>query len=137
MKPSRRQFVALTASALARGQGRPTAALKIVRTGGHPDDPESGCGGTLARYAALGHAVTILYLTRGEAGISGKSHDEAAAIRSAECETSCKILGAKSVFAGQIDGATVVDAKAVESFSRLLSAGRPDVVLRNGPSTLT
>src|SRR5258705_8443710 len=99
-----------------------TANLKVVCVGAHPDDPEAGCGGTLARYAALGHAVTILYLTRGEAGISGKSHDEAAAIRSAECETSCKILGAKPVFAGQIDGATVVDAKAVESFGRLLSA---------------
>ena len=65
------------------------------------------------------------------------SYSRVAEIRSAECEASCKILGAKPVFAGQIDGATVVDAKAVESFSRLLSAGRPDVVLRNGPSTLT
>jgi len=118
---------------LAYGQTRQTASLKIVCTGGHPDDPESGCGGTLARYAALGHAVAIVYLTRGEAGVPGKSHDEAAAIRSAECETSCKILGAKPVFVGQIDGATVVDAKAVESFGRLLSAERPDVVLTQWP----
>src|SRR5882757_6678862 len=85
---------------------------KIVCVGGHPDDPESGCGGTLARYTALGHTVTIIYLTRGEAGIQGKSHDEAATIRSAECEAACKILGAKPVFAGQIDGATIVDSKA-------------------------
>ena len=133
MKPSRRQFLALTVPALAKGQTRSTAALKIVCAGGHPDDPESGCGGTLARYAALGHAVTIIYLTRGEAGIPGKSHDEAAAIRSAECETSCKILGAKPAFVGQIDGATMVDAKAVESFSRLLSAERPDVVFTQWP----
>ena len=60
---------------------------------------------------ALGHTVTIVYLTRGEAGVPGKSHDEAAAIRTAECEASCKILGAKPIFAGQIDGATVVDAQ--------------------------
>ncbi|HEX7977619.1 MAG TPA: PIG-L family deacetylase, partial [Gemmatimonadaceae bacterium] len=40
--------------------------LSVVCVGGHPDDPESGCGGTLARYAAAGHAVTIIYLTRGE-----------------------------------------------------------------------
>jgi LmbE family N-acetylglucosaminyl deacetylase len=133
MKPSRRQVLALTAPVLANAQARQTASLKIVCTGGHPDDPESGCGGTLARYAALGHAVSIIYLTRGEAGVPGKSHDEAAAIRSAECETSCKILGAKPVFAGQIDGATVVDAKAVESFGRLLSAERPDVVFTQWP----
>lgn len=62
----------------------PTRAprLKVLVVGGHPDDPESGCGGTIARYAEAGHAVTVLYLTRGEAGIDGKSHDEAARIRS-------------------------------------------------------
>src|SRR6266481_4836601 len=58
--------------------------LRIVCVGAHPDDPESGCGGTLARYASAGHAVTIVYLTRGERGIAGKSFDEAARIRSAE-----------------------------------------------------
>src|SRR5712691_2625172 len=55
-------------------------ALKIVCIGGHPDDPESGCAGTLARYAEAGHNVTVIYLTRGERGISGKSNEEAAAI---------------------------------------------------------
>ena len=133
MKLSRRQILALAPAALAYGQARPTASLKVVCVGGHPDDPESGCGGTLARYSAVGHAVTIIYLTRGEAGIAGKSHEEAAAIRSAECEASCKILGVKPVFAGQIDGATVVDAKAAESLNRILLAERPDVVLTQWP----
>ena len=27
--------------------------LKVVCIGGHPDDPESGCAGTLVRYAEL------------------------------------------------------------------------------------
>ena len=63
------------------------AALKIVCVGGHPDDPESGRGGTLARYAEAGNRVAIIYLTRGEAGIRDKSHDEAAAIRTAECRS--------------------------------------------------
>jgi LmbE family N-acetylglucosaminyl deacetylase len=115
------------------GQAPQSRGLKIVCVGGHPDDPESGCGGTLARYAALGHAVTVIYLTRGEAGIPGKSHDEAGAIRSAECGAACRILGAKPVFAGQTDGATVVDGKAAESLHRLLSAERPDVVFTQWP----
>ena len=130
---SRRQALSLAIPAVVAGQTAPNRSLKIVCVGGHPDDPESGCGGTLARYSALGHAVTVVYLTRGEAGIAGKSHDEAAAIRSAECVAACKILGAKPVFAGQIDGATVVDAKAAESFSRLLSAERPNVVFTQWP----
>ena len=133
MSSSRRQFLALTIPALAAGQAPPNRGLKIVCVGGHPDDPESGCGGTLSRYASLGHAVTVIYLTRGEAGIPGKSHDEAAAIRSAECAAACKILGARPVFGGQIDGATLVDANAAESFGRLLSAERPNVVFTQWP----
>src|SRR5438445_10449264 len=80
--------------------------LSVVCVGGHPDDPESGCGGTLARYSESGHRVTIVYLTRGERGIPGKSLDEAAAIRTAEAREACRILGSKPIFAGQIDGAT-------------------------------
>jgi hypothetical protein len=48
---SRRQFLALTIPALAVGQGPQNRGLKMVCVGGHPDDPESGCGGTLFRYA--------------------------------------------------------------------------------------
>ena len=130
---SRRQFFAVTIPALAVGQEPANRGLRVACVGGHPDDPESGCGGTLARYAALGHTVTVIYLTRGEAGISGKPHDEAAAIRSAECIAASKILGAKPVFAGQVDGATTVDAKAAESFAAVLSAERPNVVFTQWP----
>jgi LmbE family N-acetylglucosaminyl deacetylase len=133
MKLSRRHALGLTLPALAAGQAPADRGLKILCVGGHPDDPESGCGGTLARYASAGHPVTIVYLTRGEAGIPGKPHEEAAAIRSAECEAACKILGARPVFAGQIDGATVVDAKAADSFGRIIAAERPDAVFTQWP----
>src|SRR6059036_3660003 len=109
------------------------ASLKIVCVGAHPDDPESGCGGTLARYSSLGHAVTIVYLTRGERGISGKSLDEAAKIRSAECEAACKIIGPKPVFFGQIDGATKVTQAQVDAMTRVLAAAKPDVVFTHWP----
>ncbi len=45
---------------------------KIVCVGAHPDDPESGCGGTLALLANAGHEVTVIYVTSGERGIKGK-----------------------------------------------------------------
>src|SRR5580698_1425305 len=79
---------------IGRKTGRQTGR-KIVCVGGHPDDPESGCGGTLAKFVKAGHVVTIVYLTRGEAGIPGKSNDEAAKIRTHEAEEACKILQAK------------------------------------------
>ncbi len=132
MRPSRREILSLPLAGVAAGQS-PGRRIKIVCAGGHPDDPESGCGGTLARYAALGHSVTIVYLTRGEAGIPGKSHAEAAAIRSAEAEAACKILGAKPIFAGQIDGATVVDKNAAESFGRIISTENPDLLFTQWP----
>jgi LmbE family N-acetylglucosaminyl deacetylase len=108
-------------------------ALKVVCVGAHPDDPESGCGGTLARYAAAGHAVTVIYLTRGEAGIPGKSHEEAAAIRTAEAEAASKILGAKPAFAGQIDGATEINRQRAELLHQRLTAEQPDVVFTHWP----
>src|SRR5437899_13110216 len=113
----------LAASALplvtAEAESGSWRKLKVVCVGGHPDDPESGCAGTLMRYTELGHSVTIIYLTRGERGISGKSLDEAARIRSAECEAACKIMGAKPVFFGQIDGATELTATLVAAFVAL------------------
>jgi LmbE family N-acetylglucosaminyl deacetylase len=107
--------------------------LHVVCVGAHPDDPESGCGGTLARYAAAGHRVTVIYLTRGEAGVKGKSHDEAAAIRTAEAEAACKALGAKPVFAGQVDGATEVNRERARALLELVAAEEPDVVFTHWP----
>jgi LmbE family N-acetylglucosaminyl deacetylase len=129
---TRRLFLATGLPVLAAAQ-TPSKRLNVVCVGGHPDDPESGCAGTLARYSAAGHAVTVVYLTRGEAGIRGKSHEEAAAIRTAECEAACKIMGAAAVFAGQIDGATVVDAKGRAAMNKLLSGLNPHVLLTHWP----
>src|ERR1700747_3118033 len=114
---SRRRFVKQTAAgigllslpALLSAKPNTTEKLKIVCVGGHPDDPESGCGGTLARFTATGHAVTIIYLTRGEAGIAGTSHADAANIRTREATEACKILRTKPVFAGQIDGDSIMN----------------------------
>ena len=42
--------------------------LKLLACFAHPDDEAFGTGGTLARYAAQGHAVHLVCATRGEAG---------------------------------------------------------------------
>ncbi|MFP5234556.1 MAG: PIG-L deacetylase family protein [Acidobacteriota bacterium] len=112
---------------------KPARKLNIVVAGAHPDDPETGCGGTIALYAAQGHTVTIVYLTRGEAGIPGKTHAEAAQIRTAEAEKACAILKAKPVFAGQIDGDTKIDGERYAEFRKLLEAEKPDIVFTHWP----
>jgi len=122
-----------TVPASLHASGTPIKKMKIVCVGGHPDDPESGCGGTLAKLSALNNDVTIIYLTKGEAGIAGKAHDEAAAIRSKEALAACKILNVKAVFAGQIDGDTVVNNKSVDEVKKLIASEKPDVVLAHWP----
>src|SRR5689334_18249655 len=126
-------LAALHAPPLAAAARETARQLRIVCVGGHPDDPESGCAGTLARYAELGHSVVVVYLTRGERGIADKSLDEAAKIRSAECENACKIVGAKPVFFGQIDGATEMTRAHVDAMTKLLAAENPDVVFTHWP----
>ncbi len=121
---------------LAGAQGesrRAPDALKLLVVGAHPDDPESGCGGTIARYVQAGSQVLAFYLTRGEAGIPGKSHGEAAQIRTAEAERACAILGAEPRFGTQVDGDTHVDRAAYTAMRDLLAAERPDLVFTHWP----
>ncbi|HTM89987.1 MAG TPA: PIG-L family deacetylase [Terriglobales bacterium] len=123
----------LSGQANGEAAGKAERPLRVVVAGAHPDDPESGCGGTIANYTDLGHEVSILYLTRGEAGIRGKSAQEAAAIRTAESEKACAILKAKPVFAGQIDGDTEVNRSRYQDFSRILQSLQPDIVFTHWP----
>lgn len=118
----------LVAAASQSGQ-----QLRVICVGGHPDDPESGCAGTLSRYTELGHLVTILYLTRGERGIRNKGLDEAAKIRTAECEQACRLIGARARFFGQIDGATEMTRPHVEAMAKSIDEERPDVIFAHWP----
>jgi LmbE family N-acetylglucosaminyl deacetylase len=126
--------LAIPASGLTRAPAaRAREKLKVLVAGGHPDDPESGCGGTIARYVAAGHDVVVLYLTRGEAGIDGTPHDEAARIRTAESQRACTILGARPLFFGQVDGDTHIDSAAYTAMRELLDRERPDIVFTHWP----
>ena len=96
--------------------------LRVVVTGGHPGDPEYGCGGTIARYNDMGHEVTLLYLNRGQKGCPGQSADACGAIRASEAKKACEILKAQARFADQTDGEAVVDQAHYDAFQRLLEA---------------
>jgi len=126
-------FLGGAAALLPLDVARDPRKLKILCAGGHPDDPESGAGGTMARYADQGHDAVNLYLTKGEAGIQGKTHDEAAALRVAEIGKACAILKVRPLFAGQIDGATEINAARYDEVRRILAEEKPDVVLTHWP----
>ncbi|HEX5154217.1 MAG TPA: PIG-L deacetylase family protein [Parafilimonas sp.] len=111
----------------------PADKKKIVVAGGHPDDPESGCGGTIAKLTNLGHEVTLMYFTTGEEGIEGKTWEEAGAIRRKEAIEACKVLNAKPLFVGQIDGESVLGNPQMADFKKLLYAEKPDIVFTHWP----
>ena len=82
----------------------------------------------MARYADQGHEVVSLYLTRGEAGMKGKSHEEAGTIRSGQAEKACAILKARPRFANQIDGTTEVNPARYDEFRKIILEEQPDMV---------
>jgi LmbE family N-acetylglucosaminyl deacetylase len=121
-----------TAAAVpADAQSSSTRKLKVVVAGGHPGDPEYGCGGTIARYSDLGHDVALLYLNNGEwpAAQGGAP----AHIRMAEAAKACEILKARPLYAGQVNGHAVLDIEHFDEFRRILEAERPDVVFTQWP----
>ena len=106
---------------------------KVLVIGAHPDDPETGCGGTMCLLTEAGHEVVCVYLTRGEAGIPGKSASEAAAIRVVESENACRVTGARHVFMNQVDGNTEVNLNRYKEMRELIDRENPDVVLTHWP----
>ncbi len=104
--------------------------LKLIVTGGHPGDPEYGCGGSIARCTDLGHDAVLLYLNRGET--PGKP-SEFAGTRVTEAAKACEILKARPLYAGQVDARAVVDPAHYEAFRKILEAERPDVVFTHWP----
>jgi len=112
----------------AVAQEAPGAArkLKIVVTGGHPGDPEYGCGGTIARFTALGHDVVLLYMNNG-------AWETSAEIRMAEAKKACELLKATPAYVGQANGHSIVDDKHYADFQKIIEAQKPDAVLTHWP----
>ncbi|MBV8812152.1 MAG: PIG-L family deacetylase [Acidobacteriaceae bacterium] len=108
-------------------------SLNVICVGAHPDDPETGCGGTLAKFIAEGHNVTIVYLTRGEAGLRTAGSETASRLRTAEALRACELLGATAVFANQIDGQTSTERERVQQFTALLESLDPDIAFTHWP----
>ncbi len=110
-----------------------TSPKTIMVIGAHPDDPETGCGGTMIRLAKAGHNVLSVYFTRGERGIPGTGLDDSARIRTAEAEKACKILGVKPIFMSQIDGDTRITPEAYKEMKAIIEEYKPDVVFAHWP----
>lgn len=106
---------------------------KALIIGAHPDDPETGCGGTMQLLRQAGYDVVAVYMTKGERGIEGKSLDEAATIRVEEAKNACKILNARPVFMTQIDGDTHINKERYAEMRELIRQENPEIVFTHWP----
>ena len=118
-----------SAEAQAPRPEAPGRKLKVVVTGGHPGDPEYGCGGTVARYTDRGHEAVLLYLNKGEPPDSSAPKG----MRVTEAARACQLLKARPAFAGQVDGRAIVDLVHYQEFRGLLEGEKPDVVFTHWP----
>ncbi|WP_224337548.1 PIG-L deacetylase family protein [Haloprofundus halobius] len=95
----------------------------------HPDDADIFCGGTLAKHAARGDDVTIVYMTRGEYGGFDTTEAEVAATREREAEAAAETLGAEATFLDFEDGRVRYSMENRLQLVDVLREHRPDIVL--------
>ena len=136
MTLSRRHILTFAACALIPPKAaKPanTSRLKVMVAGGHPGDPECGCGGTIARYTEMGHEAVLLYMNRGEGYCNRPDLTQCGTVRTAEAQAACAVLKARAAFMGQYDGRAVVDNSHYEDFGRLLDSEKPEVLFVHWP----
>jgi LmbE family N-acetylglucosaminyl deacetylase len=105
----------------------------------HPDDPEVGCGGTLARWTAGGAEVHLVIANRGDKGSADPTTDpEALAVaRAAEVTRAADVLGLAGVqHLGHPDGEVENDAALRECLVRTIRRVRPDALVAPDPTAV-
>ncbi len=110
----------------------------------HPDDESRIVGGTLAKYASEGVAVSLVMATRGETGPCGEpplcTPEELPQVREAELRAACAILGVTDLTILDYRDGTLPDVDRSELTGHLVAAIRrirPQVVLTFGPEGRT
>jgi LmbE family N-acetylglucosaminyl deacetylase len=112
---------------------------KVLVFEAHGDDMEFFAGGTVAKFAALGHDVTVVCATDNDKGSFELSADELRAVRDSELNGAAAVLGVKRVIPlGYSDGDLAYDAPPRElrgQFMRVIREIRPDIVMTWDPHT--
>lgn len=109
--------------------------MRVLAVGAHPDDLEMLAGGTLARYVADGHDVTMCHIANGDLGSVDHPRDQLAAVRADEAKAAAVLAGARYDSVGVSDAE--IDATSTEQRRLMVDVireARPDVVLTHAPN---
>lgn len=107
--------------------------LQILAVGAHSDDLELLCAGTLAKYAAQGHKVTMAIATNGDLGSTNLTKVQTAATREREARAAASIIGAELIWMGFPDAFLFSSEQTRLAFIDLLRMAKPDVVITHYP----
>ncbi len=108
--------------------------MRVLAVGAHPDDLEILCAGTLAKYAAGGHSVTMAVATNGDLGSTNLSTVETAALREKEARAAAGLIGAELIWMGYPDAFLFSSEGVRRDCIDLLRRSRPDVVVTHDPN---
>ncbi len=109
--------------------------MRVLAVGAHPDDLEILAAGTLARFVAEGHDVTMCHVASGNRGSFHLTAAETAAARLAEARAAAAVIGAThdtlEVPDCEVNAADPVQRRdAVD----LVRRHRPDLVITHAPN---
>jgi LmbE family N-acetylglucosaminyl deacetylase len=114
-----------------------TALGAVMVVTAHPDDPEFGTGGTVARLIKDGRRVTYVIVTNGNKGSGDRTvtSERLARVRQEEQRNAAGVLGVERVeFLGYEDG-EVEDTRQLRlDITRQIRRWRPDLIITQNPN---
>src|ERR1700730_104154 len=125
-----------TASRSRSSNNRTPKFNNVLVVSAHPDDPDFGAGGTIAKLAKGGARVVYVIVTDGsQGGEDPKQKDtDLVAIRQKEQKAAARVLGVKKVeFLGYKDGHLAHDLKLRHDIVRMIRKYKPELVITHIP----
>jgi len=109
---------------------------RVLVVAAHPDDAETGAGGTVAKLVRQGARAAYVIVTSGTMGSSDRTMtpDRLARIREAEQRNAARALGVEHVeFLGYDDGEIADTRDLRRDITRQIRKWRPDLVIAQNP----
>jgi LmbE family N-acetylglucosaminyl deacetylase len=121
---------------LGSSRSRASKFGSVLVVSAHPDDPDFGAGGSIAKLAKDGARVTYVIVTDGSQGGEdpAQKDSELVAIRQREQKAAARVLGVKKVeFLGYKDGHLSPDLKLRHDIVRMIRKHKPELVITHTP----